>query len=155
MLMGAVYLTYSAYYVSVEVNGVKTFISMIINGIYLLVFFLIVANSLQVLRVLRLHHSFLAANEVQGLQETIEMKVDMMRKFLVIATAYFLFELFIHGVVPIARRDQDFNDFNIILHQFYDFAINCLLLFVFRPRLFPEYFSLGILEAPLLGVRPR
>lgn len=41
MLMGAVYLTYSAYYVSVNVNGVKNLIGLIINGLYVFIFIMI------------------------------------------------------------------------------------------------------------------
>ena len=55
MMMGAVYLTYSAYYVSVNVNGVKSFISMIINVLYIVLFVVVIKNSLQVLAVLKMH----------------------------------------------------------------------------------------------------
>jgi hypothetical protein len=49
MLMGAVYLTYSAYYVSVNVNGIKNLIGMIINVLYLALFVIILRNSCYVL----------------------------------------------------------------------------------------------------------
>lgn len=39
------------------------------------------------------------------------------------------------------------------MHQLYDFGINASLLWVFRPRQWPEYFNLGILDEPLMGVR--
>mmetsp|Transcript_25688 Transcript_25688/g.24974 ORF Transcript_25688/g.24974 Transcript_25688/m.24974 type:complete len:128 (-) Transcript_25688:233-616(-) len=77
----------------------------------------------------------------------------MIRKFIVIVTAYFIFELIIHGIIPAIHQDNEFDDFTIICHQIYDFFINASLLYVFRPRAFPEYFSLGIADVPLLGVR--
>jgi hypothetical protein len=56
MLMGAVYLTYSAYYVSGSVKGVKTLISMIINLLFIALFAFVVRNSNGVLMVLKIHY---------------------------------------------------------------------------------------------------
>lgn len=64
MMMGAVYLTYSAYYVSVNVNGIKSLISMIINILYIVLFVVVVKNSLKVLTVLRLHHAIIQTNDI-------------------------------------------------------------------------------------------
>jgi len=67
MLMGAVYLTYSAYYVSINVNGVKNLIGMIINILYLILFIMVVRNSLYVLRILKMHQEIVRNNDVMSL----------------------------------------------------------------------------------------
>lgn len=67
MMMGAVYLTYSAYYVSVNVNGIKSLISMIINVLYIVLFVVVVKNSLKVLAVLKMHHAIIQNNDVLSL----------------------------------------------------------------------------------------
>lgn len=55
MLMGAVYLTYSAYYVSGSVKGLKTLISFIINMLFIALFAFVLRNSLNVLMILKVH----------------------------------------------------------------------------------------------------
>lgn len=67
MLMGAVYLTYSAYYVSVNVNGIKNLIGMIINVLYLALFVIILRNSCFVLQTLKMHYDIVQINNVASL----------------------------------------------------------------------------------------
>ena len=64
MLMGAVYLTYSAYYVSVNVNGIKNLVGMIINILYLGLFIIVLRNSIFVLRILKMHYEIVRNNDV-------------------------------------------------------------------------------------------
>jgi hypothetical protein len=77
MMMGAVYLTYSAYYVSVNVNGIKSLISMIINILYIVLFIVVIKNSLKVLAVLKLHYSIIQNNDVLSLQDSIRLKISI------------------------------------------------------------------------------
>lgn len=114
--MGAVYLTYSAYYVSVNVNGIKNLIGMIINLLYLALFILILRNSLFVLRILKMHFEIVRNNEVFSLQTTLDLKISMITKFIFIASAYFLFELVVHGIIPLLRTANDFDSFTTIGH---------------------------------------
>lgn len=67
MLMGAVYLTYSAYYVSVNVNGIKNLIGMVINILYIGLFIYVIRNSLFVLRTLKMHYEIVRNNDVYSL----------------------------------------------------------------------------------------
>ena len=49
LLMGSVYLAYSAYYISSSSSNVRNTISMIINMLYVLLFVIVIRNSLSVL----------------------------------------------------------------------------------------------------------
>lgn len=40
----------------------------------------------------------------------------MMTKFIFIASAFFLFELVVHGIVPIFKTNDDFDAFSTIGH---------------------------------------
>jgi hypothetical protein len=40
----------------------------------------------------------------------------MMRKFIVIASAYFMFEIVVHGIAPLLKDDDDFDPMTITLH---------------------------------------
>jgi len=80
----------------------------------------------------------------------LRLKLSMIRKFVVIVTAYFVFEVMIHGALPlIFSADFNFEIFDkflFILHSVYDFFINVALLYTFRPRKWPEYFFLDVIE---------
>ncbi len=45
LLMGAVYLTYSAYYVSINITGMKIFIGFILNLLYLVLCAVVMRNA--------------------------------------------------------------------------------------------------------------
>ena len=77
MLMGAVYLTYSAYYVSNHIESVRNLITMVLNLIYLSLFYVVVKNATNVLTVLRMHYQVISNNEVGALQDTIRLKMEM------------------------------------------------------------------------------
>jgi hypothetical protein len=47
LMMGAIYLVYSAYYVSVNVEGMMTFLLVILNVLYIVLFAYVLKNTLQ------------------------------------------------------------------------------------------------------------
>ena len=98
MMMGAVYLTYSAYYVSISVDNVKNIIETLLNSLYMILFYLILKNSLQILLVLNQHLGF--ANST-AIQETLRLKIKMYKRFIIIIVAFFLFEIVVHGFLPL------------------------------------------------------
>ncbi len=116
MLMGAVYLTYSAYYVSVNVNGIKNLIGMIINILYLALFIFVLRNSIFVLSTLKMHYEIVTNNNATILQETLALKISMMTKFIYISSAFFFFEIIVHGIIPLFTPNDDFNSFTTIMH---------------------------------------
>eukprot|EP00347_Sterkiella_histriomuscorum_P016631 403352447 len=152
MLMGAVYLVYSAYYVSANMESVKNLIGMFINILYLGLYAFMMRNSMAVLTTLKYHQSLVRTNDVTSIYYSLSLKRNMMTKFIYIITAYFLFEIVVHGILPMMSDDKSFDSFTTILYQFYDFTLNLAFLWVFRPRQWPTYFNLNILEQPFLGV---
>ena len=63
MLMGAVYLTYSAFYVSNHIESVRNLITMVLNLIYLSLFYIVIKNATNVLTVLKMHYQVINNNE--------------------------------------------------------------------------------------------
>ena len=100
MIMGAVYLVYSAYYISANMESVKNMIGMFINILYLGLFAFIMRNSFNVLNVLKTHQSLVRTNDVTSLYHTLSLKINLMTKFIYIVTAYFMFEIIVHGILP-------------------------------------------------------
>lgn len=65
LLMGAVYLTYSAYYVSINITGMKLFIGFILNLLYLILFIVVVKGCLETRANLRIQYNIVRLNEVR------------------------------------------------------------------------------------------
>jgi len=64
---------------------------------------------------------------------------------------YFGVELVINGLIPSLNysdsiEDRKFDPWSDIIQQYYDMVVIFALLLVFRPRVWPEYFSIGLLE---------
>ncbi|CDW83108.1 UNKNOWN [Stylonychia lemnae] len=146
VLMGFVYLSYSAYYVSQNVAEIKNLVTIIINILYFCLYVYIVRNTLIVLVNLRSHLNVLRTNNIGNLQETLILKISIMRYFAFIATAYFSFEIVAHGILPYYLLSDGFDSLTTILYQIIDLIILSCLLWTLRPRQWPEYFNLGILE---------
>ena len=74
----------------------------------------------------------------------------MINKFFVIACFYFVYELLVNGLFPTftdASASANFDPYRNVTQQFYDMFIITLLLVTFRPRVWPEYFGVGIFDA--------
>lgn len=68
--------------------------------------------------------------------------------------SYFLYELLINGLLPtfvslstsnVGGSDK-INPYENVYKQFFDFTIITSLLVVFRPRVWPLYFEVGLVE---------
>ena len=85
-----------------------------------------------------------------------------MTRFIVIAVFYFGFELVINGLIPsveLAARQSthqssqsSYNPWEEVIQQYYDLAIIVCILWVFRPRKWPEYFTVGLLDGEVSDV---
>ena len=53
LIMGAIYLVYSAFYVSINIEGMKLFISVILNALYLILMFIVLKNTHETRSMLR------------------------------------------------------------------------------------------------------
>ena len=56
VLMGAIYLAYSAYYISSDTSGVKSLISGVITVLYIIIFVFVMKNTLHILFTLRVQY---------------------------------------------------------------------------------------------------
>ena len=52
-MMGAIYLVYSAFYVSINIEGMKLFISVVLNALYLILMIIVLKNAIETRGLLR------------------------------------------------------------------------------------------------------
>ena len=155
-MMGAIYLVYSAFYVSINIEGMKLFISVVLNALYLILMVIVLKNASETRNLLKAQQRCIHDNEIDQLQESIDLKVGIMTKFIVIAVFYFGFELVINGLIPSVElaakqsthsgSQSTYNPWEEVIQQYYDLAIILCILFVFRARKWPEYFTVGLFD---------
>lgn len=100
LLMGAVYLTYSAYYVSINIPGMKIFIGFILNLLYLILLIVVVKNILETRQCLRQMLTIVRNSDVRQMMEAVSLKIKIINQFFVVASFYFLYELILNGIAP-------------------------------------------------------
>lgn len=150
LLMSSVYMSYSAYYFSFGgFDTLRTITELTINFLYILLGFLVVRNSLMAVESLREHLNQLP-NANSPLQESITLKMNMMRGFFMLGTLIFAYEIFMHAILPIFMPTDE-NASVTIMHQSYEYFLILGLLWNFRPREWPEYFNLEVAQMMNVG----
>lgn len=114
--MGAVYLTYSAYYVSINITGMKIFIGFILNLLYLVLCAVVMRNCQETRLNLQAQLNAVRDEDIVALQEALKLKMKMMNTFMVIAGFYFFYELVINGLLPTLESASDqFNPYENVI----------------------------------------
>ena len=75
------------------------------NLLYLVLFIVVVKNTLETRASLRIQFNIVRNNEVRQLFDAIKLKLQMMNKFFFVACFYFLYELIINGLLPTFKPD--------------------------------------------------
>lgn len=99
-MMGAIYLVYSAFYVSINIEGMKLFISVVLNALYLILMVIVLKNSHETRSLLKAQQRCIYENDIEQLKDAIDLKTGIMTKFTIISVFYFGFELVINGLIP-------------------------------------------------------
>ena len=84
-----------------------------------------------------------------GISNSVKVKLQMMKGFIQVSRIYFIFEIVMHGVLPmisLLAGDLASDTVIALLHQSIEFLVIMSLLVMLRPRDWPEYFSLDIFE---------
>ena len=78
----------------------KLFISVILNALYVILMVIVLKNSHETRSLLKAQQRCIHENDIEALKSSINLKVSIMTKFIVIAILYFGFELVINGLIP-------------------------------------------------------
>ena len=156
LMMGAIYLVYSAFYVSINIEGMKLFISVVLNALYLILMIIVLKNAIETRTLLRAQQQVIHENDIFQLMDAVNLQVSIMNKFICIAILYFSFELVINGLIPSVElaakqtthssNQVTYNPWEEVIQQYYDLAIIIGILWVFRARNWPEHFSIGLFD---------
>jgi hypothetical protein len=100
LVMGAVYLIYSAYYVAVNIEGIQFMMTLLLISLYLMLMVIVMKNAVETRRLLKIQQKQIYENNVEPLMPSINLKVKLINHFIIVATFYFAFEIIVNGLIP-------------------------------------------------------
>ena len=101
VLMGATYLIYSSYYISLNIPNMQFSLSISLNILHLIMFVVVVLNILKVRSFLSHQRRIIYDSFLDQLKAAVNLKVTITNQFLYFAVTYFTFEFVIHGLIPV------------------------------------------------------
>jgi len=148
MIMGGVYLAYSAYFLSNGFSGVLYFMLAVMILMYTL---MLVVNSKNIIQCIKLLQTFISQNQNDGIMETqlmlpqLFLKKSILFKFLFITIGYFLTKAVGYLVFAVSS--------NQVANWKFAASVSCMdflffggMMFFFRPRVWPQFYTLNLNE---------
>ena len=142
MIVGIFYLVYSAYFIASDIPSLKIVIIIILIIMYTWVTLTCLKNSIQNIRLLKSHIEVTGEDEV--IIEALKLKKSMMISFAIISTCYYLNRIIYNSLYTFIRDNTLCRNI-IVANLFIELIIITLLLFSFRSRKWPEFFSLDLM----------
>lgn len=84
LVMGAVYLIYSAYYVAVNIEGIQFMMTLLLNSLYLMLMVIVMKNAVETRRLLKNQQKQIYENNVEPLMPSINLKVKLINHFIIV-----------------------------------------------------------------------
>lgn len=112
ILMGAVYLVYSAYFVASNIEGLTNFVQVLLNSLYVILLTVVMKNAYETRQLLKEQQRVIYDNNVEPLMVAINLKVKTVNQFIAITITYFTFEIIVNGLIPAVQQaaSKDFNN---------------------------------------------
>lgn len=146
--MGGVYLVYSAYFVASNIEGLTYFVQVLLNSLYVILLTVVLKNAFDTRQLLKEQQRVIYDNNVEPLMAAINLKVKTVNRFIAITITYFTFAIIVNGLIPAVQQatSGEFTNkhWDEIFQQYFDLGTILALLFVFRPRVWPDYFTIGL-----------
>lgn len=142
MIVGIFYLVYSAYFIASDIPSLKVVIIVILILMYLWVALTCVKNCIVNINTLSSHIEITGPDEI--IMESLKLKKYLMINFCVI-TLFFYLNKILHSALYTFINYNPINRDLLIVNLFIELLIISYMLFTFRARKWPEYFSLDIL----------
>jgi hypothetical protein len=142
MIVGIFYLVYSAYFIASDIPSLKVVIIVILIIMYFWVALTCLKNCIINIRTLKSHIGITGNDEV--IMEALKLKKYLMVNFWIITCLFYFNKIIYNALYTFINENTLARDLKIA-NLFVEFVIISYMLFVFRARKWPEYFSLDIM----------
>jgi hypothetical protein len=103
LFMGGVYLCYSAFYVSVNVDEIRNTILVALDVLYMVLFVALIKFSLKTKEFIDDQATMYVRENAEQLIPQIRLKQHFLSVFIWIGSIYFLGEIIMNGIVPVIK----------------------------------------------------
>jgi len=101
VLMGATYLIYSSYYISLNIPNMQSSLTFSIYFLHFATFVVVVFNINKVLNFLQHQRRLIYENFQDGFKQAVDLKLSIIRKLMYFVIVYFTFELAVNVLMPL------------------------------------------------------
>ena len=141
MTVGIFYLVYSAYFIASDIPSLKLVIIIVLIIMYLWVTVTWARNWILNIKVLRSHIRITGPEEI--LMDSLKLKQFMMYNLLVITLIFYSNKIVYSALFTFIDNNYFWRNL-IIVNLFVELSLIWYMMFVFRSRKWPEYFSLDV-----------
>ena len=150
VFMGLIYLSYSAYYVSLPNSIFRIFMELFIILSYSYIFVISMKFIIKVTFILRRFFTYMEDNNIQYLIDATRLKYKMISRFKYIHVLFFLNQVIFQGIMPLVlefyNKDLYFTTSIDLSEQIFEIIIYASFLFNFRSREWPQHFHIASFE---------
>lgn len=144
LVMGSVYLIYSAYFIEASLV-IIILLCMIVS-----LFYITSRYTLDNIRLLKLRQAALIESNIENLLIPIQAKIDLLIRFLRLATYYFLTQFFVIFIeIIVVASGKVNNDYVLVMNyfdEFFEFTAIAGILYLLRPKRNIPFFDINLIE---------
>lgn len=141
MTVGIFYLVYSAFFIASDIPSLKLVLTLVLIVMYIWVVVSCTRNWFINIKVLNSHIRITGADEI--LIDSLRLKKFMMINLFLIIFLFYCNKIAYNSIFTFVNDNYIWRNL-IIVNMFIELVIICYMLFIFRSRKWPEYFSLDV-----------
>eukprot|EP00347_Sterkiella_histriomuscorum_P011895 403370686 len=146
MIMGAVYLTYSAYFLSADFIGISYFMKGLMAVLYLGLGLVNLKNLRETINMIKGYQTqSMRDNPNDIMLPALKLKETILKRFTVMMLGYFILKIIKYGLISFLGDETLSERFSLAV-QCFDLVFLGASLFIFRSRFWPSFYRLGLNE---------
>jgi hypothetical protein len=103
LIVACTYLIYSAYYVSVNMPSIKSFLELIINMLYIYLFAQAFSNTRKTKNFIKGQIIVSQTSNMPQIIPALQLKLNIVNRYNLVMCTYFWYELLINGLLPTVK----------------------------------------------------
>ena len=146
MIMGGVYLSYSAYFLSVDFRVIYVIMNVLMTVLYLSLGIIFIKNCRENIKLCQSYLIEMVEGEANVMRDSLMVKKTMMRWICVGSAGFCFTKILLYGIIN-NMQDEFLTPKYELIPQGADFLWVLIILWICRPRKqWPVYFTLSVHE---------
>lgn len=153
LLIGFLYLMTCAQFLTIDFFWPALLVNLSLVLLQITLFWLAIRNSFKAIKEIRREQQIIYEMNFRPLMESVTLKFQMMRQYVLIIILYFFYKISVRGSYDLrtigqmgtkdTRLQRALMDEITEQNQWVDMALIICLLITYRPRMWPRFFEVG------------